>query len=175
MPKKNPHAVALGKLGGAKGGPARAKALSSRRRKAIATQAAQARSKRLSRTRRSAIARHAVQVRWARARAAARLVTANDAPEAVRRLLKTYDPARLRWAVRDDRYAIVKEVLTRGDDNARAWLLGVVSWNDVRELVREYAGTGCSEIERARLRRELRLTVEDIPHRPHRAELWSGA
>jgi hypothetical protein len=40
---KNPAAVALGKLGGAKGGAARAAALSPRRRKAIAKKAAQAR------------------------------------------------------------------------------------------------------------------------------------
>lgn len=42
-PKKNPAAVALGKLGGAKGGPARAKALSEARRKAIAKKAAETR------------------------------------------------------------------------------------------------------------------------------------
>ena len=40
---KNPHAVALGKLGGAKGGAARAAALSPRKRKMIAKKAAQAR------------------------------------------------------------------------------------------------------------------------------------
>ena len=40
---KNPAAVALGKLGGAKGGQARAAKLSARRRKQIAKQAAQAR------------------------------------------------------------------------------------------------------------------------------------
>jgi len=40
---KNPHAVALGKLGGAKGGAARAKALTPARRKAIAAQAARTR------------------------------------------------------------------------------------------------------------------------------------
>jgi hypothetical protein len=40
---KNPHAVALGKLGGAKGGTARAKALSPARRKEIAKKAARAR------------------------------------------------------------------------------------------------------------------------------------
>jgi hypothetical protein len=39
-PTKNPAAVALGKLGGAKGGPARAKALSPARKKAIAKKAA---------------------------------------------------------------------------------------------------------------------------------------
>lgn len=42
---KNPAAVALGKLGGAKGGKARAKALSPAKRKAIAKKAAAARWK----------------------------------------------------------------------------------------------------------------------------------
>jgi hypothetical protein len=45
-PVKNPAAVALGKLGGAKGGPARAKALTKKRRAEIATAAAKARWKR---------------------------------------------------------------------------------------------------------------------------------
>jgi hypothetical protein len=40
---KNPAAVALGKLGGAKGGAARAAALSPKRRTAIAKKAAEAR------------------------------------------------------------------------------------------------------------------------------------
>ena len=40
---KNPHAVALGKLGGQKGGKARAKNLSSAERKRIAKKAAKAR------------------------------------------------------------------------------------------------------------------------------------
>ena len=39
----NPHAAALGRLGGLKGGPARAHALSPARRKEIARQAARAR------------------------------------------------------------------------------------------------------------------------------------
>ena len=43
--KKNPAAVALGKLGGKKGGPARAKKLSSKKRKEIARKAAQKRWK----------------------------------------------------------------------------------------------------------------------------------
>jgi hypothetical protein len=42
-PQKNPAAVALGKLGGAKGGKARAEKLSPAKRKAIAKKAAQAR------------------------------------------------------------------------------------------------------------------------------------
>jgi len=40
---KNPHAVALGRMGGQKGGKARAEKLSSRRRSAIARTAAQVR------------------------------------------------------------------------------------------------------------------------------------
>ena len=42
-PEKNPAAVALGRLGGLKGGPARAAKLSAKRRKEIARKAAQAR------------------------------------------------------------------------------------------------------------------------------------
>lgn len=44
-PKKNPAAVALGRLGGLKGGKARAKKLSAKRRKEIAKKAADARWK----------------------------------------------------------------------------------------------------------------------------------
>jgi len=43
--KKNPNAVALGRLGGKKGGPARAKKLTSEQRKEIARKAAAARWK----------------------------------------------------------------------------------------------------------------------------------
>lgn len=42
-PEKNPAAVALGRLGGKKGGPARAKKLAPEERKEIAKRAAQAR------------------------------------------------------------------------------------------------------------------------------------
>jgi hypothetical protein len=42
-PRKNPHATALGRLGGLKGGPARAASLSARQRRAIAKKAALAR------------------------------------------------------------------------------------------------------------------------------------
>jgi hypothetical protein len=44
-PEKNPAAVALGKLGGAKGGKARAAKLSPKKRSAIARKAAKARWK----------------------------------------------------------------------------------------------------------------------------------
>ncbi len=43
IPAKNPAAVALGRLGGLKGGKARAKKLSAKKRKAIAQKAAKAR------------------------------------------------------------------------------------------------------------------------------------
>jgi len=43
QPEKNPAAVALGRLGGLKGGKARAEKLSPRKRKKIARQAAKAR------------------------------------------------------------------------------------------------------------------------------------
>lgn len=42
-PNKNPHAAALGRLGGLRGGPARAAKLSSKRRRLIARKAALAR------------------------------------------------------------------------------------------------------------------------------------
>lgn len=44
--EKNPHAAALGRLGGRKGGPARAAKLSAARRSEIARKAAEARWKR---------------------------------------------------------------------------------------------------------------------------------
>ena len=43
--EKNPAAVALGRLGGKKGGPARAKALSAKKRQEIARKAAKSRWK----------------------------------------------------------------------------------------------------------------------------------
>jgi hypothetical protein len=43
VPEKNPHAQALGRLGGSKGGQQRAKNLSATKRKQIARKAAQAR------------------------------------------------------------------------------------------------------------------------------------
>ena len=43
VPEKNPHAAALGRLGGLKGGRARANSLSAARRRAIARKAARAR------------------------------------------------------------------------------------------------------------------------------------
>lgn len=48
-PEKHPAAVALGRLGGLKGGPARSKSLSKKRRKEIAQKAAKARWKKTQR------------------------------------------------------------------------------------------------------------------------------
>src|SRR5262249_11553239 len=122
---KNPHAVELGRLGGAKGGTARARRLSARRRSEIASIAGIARSHSLSSEQRREIARKASVARWA-ARNRRAPVTAQDAPIAVRRLLKTYDPRKLRWVVSRDRYAVVREILVRGDEEANAWLAHVL-------------------------------------------------
>lgn len=71
---KNPHAVALGRLGGAKGGRARARALTAGRRREIARQAAAARTSSLSAQQRRELARRAAQARWSTATPAAATV-----------------------------------------------------------------------------------------------------
>ena len=65
-PPKNRHAVALGRLGGEKGGPARAKVLTAREREAIAQRAGLARVRALSAAERRALARKAALARWSR-------------------------------------------------------------------------------------------------------------
>jgi hypothetical protein len=95
------------------------------------------------------------------------LRTAADAPESVRRLLKSYDPRALRWRVRAHRYAIVIAILTRGNAKAKEWLRRVLTSSEARALVRSYRGAGCAEPERALLRKELELTEADIPTRPY--------
>jgi hypothetical protein len=57
--RKNPAAVALGRLGGKKGGKARARKLSAARRSEIARNAALARARKLTPEMRSAIAKKA--------------------------------------------------------------------------------------------------------------------
>jgi len=68
MFRKNPHAVALGRLGGKKGGPARAAKLTPEQRRESARKAGQASGKArllsLTATQRSAIARKAALARW---------------------------------------------------------------------------------------------------------------
>jgi len=62
--KKNLAAVALGRLGGLRGGVARAKKLSPKRRSEIAQKASAARMTKLSPERRKEIARKAIAARW---------------------------------------------------------------------------------------------------------------
>ena len=170
---KNPHAVALGRLGGIKGGLARAKALSPRRRREIAKQAGAARARSLSASERQAVARRAAAARWS---PKSRIVTAAEAPAAVRKLLKSYDPAQLLWAKLNHRYVIVREVLLRGDDRAVSWLRGLLYPRELRDLIRRHRGAGCDEIERRKLRAALHLTLDDIPaaSRGHMAQTPTG-
>ena len=156
---KNPHAVALGRLGGTKGGVARAKALSARRRREIARHAGAARARALSAPERQEVARRAAAARWF---PRLNIVSAGEAPGAVLRLLTSYDPDRLLWAKADHRYLVVREILLRGGDRAMKWLRTVLSPRELRELVQRYRGAGCSEPEREKLRAALGLTVNDI-------------
>lgn len=168
---KNPHAVALGRLGGTKGGLARAKALSPRRRREIAKQAGAARARALSAPERRDVARRAAAARWFHR---SQIVTAVEAPVAVRKLLKGYDPNGLRWAKLDHRYIIVREIVVRGDGRAMKWLAKMLSAREVRELVQRYAGAGCAEPERQKLRSALGLTINDIPARRDLGLKWRG-
>jgi len=161
-PEKNPHAVALGRLGGAKGGPARAKALSARRRREIATRAANARALSMSAAERQDLARRAAAARWSRQP----IATAADAPPSVKRLLWRYDPSSLEWAKPEHRYLMLREILVRGDDRASEWVHRLLTPRQIRDLVRRYRGAGCSEGERQKLRRTLRLSMRDVPPGP---------
>jgi hypothetical protein len=93
--------------------------------------------------------------------------TAADAPESVRRLLKSYELEDVLWKEKNDRHVMVVTILTRGDSEAKRWLWSVLTRSEVRELVREYRGAGCAEPERVLLRKQLRLTTADIPMRPY--------
>jgi hypothetical protein len=62
--KKNPAAVILGRLGGLKGGKARAKRLSAERRSEIARKASSARMTKISAKRRKEISSKAIFARW---------------------------------------------------------------------------------------------------------------
>jgi hypothetical protein len=166
---KNPHAVALGRLGGTKGGPARAKVLGAKRRREIAHKAGLARARALSPADRQALALRAAAARWAERPA---ILTAADAPVTVRRLLKSYDVTALKWAEPDHRYAIVRAILVKGDAQATRWLRKALRPTEVRELVQRYHGAGCNEPERQKLRKQLRLTVNDIPERPYLGFQW---
>lgn len=75
MAKKNPHAVALGKLGGSKGGRARAANLSAEALSEIGRKGGEvggnARAESLTPARRKAIAKKAAAARWDKAKKAA--------------------------------------------------------------------------------------------------------
>jgi enoyl-CoA hydratase/carnithine racemase len=144
-------------------------ALSTNRRREIARLAGTARTRALSASERRKIARQAARARWERR---AEIETAQEAPVAVRRLLKSYDPAALRWAESNERYAVVRAILLKGDEEARAWLGSILRREEVRELVRAHRGAGCSEPERAKLRHDLRLSRRDIPVRPYIGLRW---
>jgi hypothetical protein len=72
MFKKNPHAVALGRLGGTKGGKARAQNLSAEELSRIGRMGGKsggpARAAKLSPARRKAIAKKAAAARWKKAK-----------------------------------------------------------------------------------------------------------
>jgi hypothetical protein len=117
----------------------------------------------LAALRRREQARQAAVARWSRR---PQVATAQDAPASVRRVLRRFGPASLVWADPDHRYVIVRESLVRGDSGAVRWLRSVLRPSEIRELVRRNRGTGCSEPERQKLRKKLRLTSTDIPVRP---------
>lgn len=65
---KNPAAVELGRLGGKKGGPARARNLSPEARQEIARKGGIASKRKLTPAQRSEVARRAAQARWEKAK-----------------------------------------------------------------------------------------------------------
>src|SRR5579862_4813443 len=109
---KNPHAVALGRLGGLKGGPAggraRAVALSSPRRKQIAGLGAAA--------------------RWGKL------------PELLRILFPGYKLENLKLP--DDADLVMLHVLTRGGEEHRRWLVRRFGDPDIRRWLLKNRGRG---------------------------------
>ncbi len=94
-------------------------------------------------------------------------MTAADAPEAVRKLLKSHDATTLRWRIPAHRYEVVVAILTKGGEQAQQWLWRVLSRDQARKLVRKYRGAGCAEPARSLLRRELNLSRVEVPVRPY--------
>jgi hypothetical protein len=109
---KNPHAVALGRLGGRKGGPAggrgRAEALSARRRVEIA--------------------RGAALSRWGRL------------PDRLRPLFPGYGLEQLRLP--DHLDLVMLHVLTRGGEEDRGWLVRRFGDRGIRRWILERHGRG---------------------------------
>jgi hypothetical protein len=152
------------KSGASKGGLARARVLSAERRTEIARAAGHARVARLSPAERSELARQAAVARWARR---PRVATAKDAPGAVQRALRNCNPAALIWADPGHRYMIAWQVMVRGAPAAVKWLRNLLRPKDIRDLVRRNRGFGCTEPEREKLRKKLRLSANEIPVRPY--------
>ena len=98
--------------------------------------------------------------------------TAADCPLSVRQLLKSYDPAQLRWQDPSDRWAIVAAILTRGGAAAREWLAGQMTREELRMLATDFHGAGLAEPDRARARAELSLSESEIPPRPFIGFRW---
>ena len=88
--------------------------------------------------------------------------------------MKSYVLENVHWDEKNDRHVIVVAILTRGERTAKQWLWSVLSRQEVRELVREYGGAGCAEPERALLRKQLRLTTDDLPQRPYLGLGWDS-
>jgi len=151
-------------MGASKGGLARAKALSAERRSEIARVAGQARAAKLSPAERSELAHQAAVARWSRR---PRVATAKDAPGAVKRALRNCNPAELIWADPGHRYMIAWQVMVRGAPAAVKWLRNLLRPKDIRELVARHRGVGCTEPEREKLRKRLRLSPTEIPIRPY--------
>lgn len=101
-------------------------------------------------------------------------MTAASMPIEVQRLMKSYALESLDWAVPADRHAIVAQILTRGDAAAEQWLWSQMTRDEVRSLVRRFAGAGCDEQGRELLRRKLGLSENDVPTRPFAPLPWRG-
>lgn len=147
-----------------KGGHARAKALSAERRSEIARAAGRARAAKLTPAERSELAHLAAVARWSQR---PRVATAKDAPGAVRRALRNCNPAELVWADPGHRYMVAWQVMVRGAPAAVKWLRKLLRPKDIRELVARHRGVGCTEPEREKLRKRLRLSPTEIPIRPY--------
>lgn len=109
---QNPHAVALGRLGGLKGGPA----------------GGRARARVLSARRRREIARSAARSRW------------GHLPERLRPLFPGYDFEQLKLP--DALDLVMLHVLTRGGDGDKKWLVRRFGDDGVRKWISRHHGRG---------------------------------
>jgi hypothetical protein len=109
---KNPHAVALGRLGGLKGGPV----------------GGRARARSLSARRRSEIARSAAAARW------------GSLPELLRPLFPGYEPENVRLP--NDVDLVMLHVLTRGGYEHKRWLVRRFGDHGIRRWIIEKRGRG---------------------------------